>query len=150
MLTEFVKLFFTRQPQKRFQIECQLMLYFSGRNSMLRKKFQRRIYYKYHCDISHLAVIPKSTRFVHPIGVVIGSNAVLGDNVHIYQNVTLGSNFGNGNAMPKIGDGSIVSAGAKLIGGIDVGSNVIVGANSVITKDIPDDSVVVGSNRIIS
>ena len=149
MIKNIFKLLLTNKPQAKFELECQLMQYYASRFSLLRRKFQRRLYYKYHCDISHKAVIPASTRFVHPTGVVIGSGVALGEQVNIYQSVTLGSNVGNCNAMPKIGNNTTICAGAKIIGDVRIGDDVIVGANAVVTKDVPNGATVVGANHII-
>ncbi len=145
----FIKLLTTNNPQRKLVIESQLMFKMSGKSRFLRKLFQRRIYYKYHCDISHKVWIPSSTVFVHPLCVVIGSNVRLGNGVKIYQGVTLGSDVGGNNEMPSIGDGCTLLAGAKIIGGITLGENVIVGANSIVTVDVPANSKVVGVNRIL-
>lgn len=81
----------------------------------------------------------------HGMGVVIGATAVIGDDVNIYHGVTLGS---TGNQKPrrhpKIGNNVMIGAGAKLLGPITVGDNVSIGANSVVTKDIPSNSIAVG------
>ncbi len=145
---KILKLFLTRNPIKRFQMECQLMLHYSQKSRFLRKYFQRRLYYVYGCDISHSAQIDKAAAFPHPIGIVIGSNAVIEKNCSIYQNVTLGSNFASDNKMPYIKQNSSIGAGAKLIGDITIGENCIVGANAVVTKSVPDNSIVVGANQI--
>lgn len=144
----FFRWLFAKNPQKNFQLEVQLMFYFNHKIRFLRKFFQRRIYYKYHCEVSPEAKIDISTQFVHPIGIVIGSNAVVSKNCMIYQQVTIGSNFNSDNSMPYIGEGCKIGAGAKLIGGIHIGKNCIIGANSVVTKSVPENSMVVGINQI--
>jgi len=68
---------------------------------------------------------------------------LLKKNCTIYQCVTIGSTFNDNNKMPKIKSGTIVSTGAKIIG-----KNCIIGANAVVTKSIPDNSVVIGANKI--
>lgn len=65
----------------------------------------------------------------------------IGTNCHIFQQVTIGF---NGNKIPTIGNNVTVCCGAKIIGDVKVGNNVTVGANAVVTKDIPDNAVVVG------
>ncbi|MEF1170438.1 serine O-acetyltransferase [Vibrio campbellii] len=149
MKLSFLRLFTTSKPKDSMELECQMMLYYSKKNRFFRKYFQRRIYYRYHCEISHNAIIPASTKFVHPIGVIIGSNAVLNENVTIYQGVTIGTNLNTNNEMPTIGSNCTICAGAKIIGGVHIGENVVVGANAVITKNIPPNVVVGGVNRII-
>ena len=81
----------------------------------------------------------------HGMAVVIGETAVIGDDVTLYQGVTLG---GTGKERvkrhPTIGNGVFVGAGAKLLGNIRIGNNCRIGANSVVLRDVPDDSTVVG------
>lgn len=85
----------------------------------------------------------------HRICVVLAGDAVIGENVTIMHGVTIGSNVTGNNKAPIIGDNSFIGAGAKIIGNCTLGENVIVGANSVVTKDIPANSTVVGINHII-
>lgn len=139
----------TNSPSKKFSLECQLMFLFSGKFRLLRKYFQRRLFYRYGCDISHTAKIDKSVCFGHPLSVVIGSNVVIERGCHIYQGVTVGANLAGNNSMPIIKKNTTVCAGAKLIGGIVIGKNCIIGANAVVTKDVPDNSVVVEANKIL-
>ena len=143
------KLLLTRNPKKRFQLESQLMLHYSRKKShFLRKRFQRRIYYIYGCEISHTAQIHESVEYVHPIAIVIGARAIIEEGCKIYQNVTLGSDFIGNGGMPNIKKNSYIGAGAKLIGDITIGENCIIGANAIVTKSVPDNSIVVGANRI--
>ena len=86
----------------------------------------------------------------HPIGIVIAQKATLGKNCVIYQNVTIGAKSrelsGLGKSQfPTIGDNVTIYAGACVIGGIKVGNNVVIGANAVVVKDVPDNSIVVGN-----
>lgn len=81
----------------------------------------------------------------HGMGVVIGETSIVGDDVTIYQNVTLGgTGKEKGKRHPTVGNGVIIGAGAKLLGDITVGSNCRVGAGSVILSDVPDNSTIVG------
>ena len=78
-------------------------------------------------------------------GVFINRHCVIGADVTIYQQVTLGDNFASGTgAAPTIGDGVVVGAGAKVVGGVVIGPRAVIGANSVVSKDIPADTVAVG------
>ncbi|UYP46564.1 2,3,4,5-tetrahydropyridine-2,6-dicarboxylate N-acetyltransferase [Candidatus Lokiarchaeum ossiferum] len=102
-------------------------------------------------DIHPGAKIGKNLFIDHGTGVVIGETAEIGDNVILYQGVTLGGiHLENEKRHPTLRNNIIVGAGAKLLGPIILGDNVKVGANSVVTKDIPPNSIVVGvPGRII-
>jgi serine O-acetyltransferase len=88
----------------------------------------------------------------HGQDVVIGETSEIGNNVTLYQGVTLGgTSLEQKKRHPTLGDNIVVGAGAKVLGPINIGNNVRIGANSVVTKDIPDNSVVVGvPGRIVS
>lgn len=73
-------------------------------------------------------------------GIIISHNAVLGKNVTIFHQVTIGEGK---NGAPTIGDNVLIGAGAKIIGNIKIGNNVRIGAGCVVTCDIPDDCTVV-------
>jgi serine O-acetyltransferase len=81
----------------------------------------------------------------HGMGVVIGETTIIGDDVTLYQGVTLGgTGKEHGKRHPTIGDNVVIGGGAKILGNIKVGNNCRVGAGSVVTRDVPDDSTVVG------
>ncbi len=81
----------------------------------------------------------------HGMGVVIGETAVVGDNVTLYQGVTLGgTSIKKEKRHPTLGSNIVVGAGAKILGNITVGNYVQIGANSVVVRDIPPYSTVVG------
>ncbi len=81
----------------------------------------------------------------HGMGVVIGETCEIGDNVTIFQGVTLGgTGKEKGKRHPTLKDHSLVATGAKVLGSITVGENSKVGAGSVVLKDVPDHSTVVG------
>ena len=81
----------------------------------------------------------------HGMGVVIGETAIVGDDVTLYQGVTLGGT-GKEHAKrhPTLGNGVVVGGGAKILGNIRVGDNSRIGAGSVVLRDVPDNSTVVG------
>lgn len=82
----------------------------------------------------------------HGSGVVIGETAEIGDRVTLYQGVTLGgTGFAQGKRHPTIEDDVTVGSGAKLLGPIRVGHGAKVGANTVVIKDVPPNSTVVGN-----
>ncbi|NOU51923.1 serine O-acetyltransferase [Pseudoalteromonas sp. JBTF-M23] len=91
------------------------------------------------------AIVGRRFFIDHGIGVVIGETAVIGDDVTIYHGVTLGgTSWVKGKRHPTLGDGVIVGAGAKVLGPIKIGNGVKVGSNSVVTKEVPDNTTVVG------
>ncbi len=81
----------------------------------------------------------------HGMGVVIGETSEIGNNVTIYQGVTLGgTGKEKGKRHPTIGDNVVISAGAKVLGSIEIGNNVIIGSGAVVIKSVPDNCTVVG------
>lgn len=94
----------------------------------------------------------RRVKFPHPVGIIIGDAVRIGRNVQIYQNVTIGleeSKAAAGEAhYPTIGDDVVIYAGAVIAGGIVVGDRSVIGANAVITRDVPADCVAFGYNQI--
>lgn len=91
------------------------------------------------------AKIGKGLFIDHGHGVVIGETAELGDNVTLYQGVTLGgTGKEKGKRHPTLGDNVMVSTGAKILGSFTVGENSKIGAGSVVLKEVPPNSTVVG------
>lgn len=81
----------------------------------------------------------------HGGGVVIGETSEIGDNVTIYQGVTLGGiSMEREKRHPSVGNDVVIGAGARILGPVNIGNRVRIGANAVVTEDIPEDSVVVG------
>jgi serine O-acetyltransferase len=81
----------------------------------------------------------------HGMGVVIGETAEIGDDVLIYQGVTLGgTGHVHGKRHPSIGNGVVIGAGAKVLGNITIGNRSKIGAGSVVVKSVPENSTVVG------
>jgi serine O-acetyltransferase len=80
--------------------------------------------------------------------VVIGETAIVGDDVTIYQHVTLGgtnpTSGESGERHPRIGDGVIIGSGAQVLGPIHVGDRARIGANAVVTKDVPEGATMIG------
>jgi serine O-acetyltransferase len=81
----------------------------------------------------------------HGMGVVIGETSVIGDDVTLYQGVTLGgTGKERGKRHPTLGNNVVVGGGAKILGNVTIGENCRVGAGSVVLSDVPDNSTVVG------
>src|ERR1700733_6627225 len=91
------------------------------------------------------AVIGRRVFIDHGLGVVIGETAVVGEDVTLYQGVTLGgTGKEHGKRHPTLLDNVVVGGGAKILGNITVGHNCRIGAGSVVLRNVPDDSTVVG------
>ena len=96
-------------------------------------------------EIHPSAVIGRALFIDHGVGVVIGETAVIGDNVTIFQGVTLGgTGKERGKRHPTIGNNVVIGTGAKVLGNITVGSHSMIGANAVVIRDVPEHSTVVG------
>lgn len=96
-------------------------------------------------EIHPAAQIGRRVFIDHGMGVVIGETAIVGDSVVIYQDVTLGgTGKETGKRHPTLGCNVVVGAGAKVLGNIQIGDNVRIGAASVVLRDVPSDCTVVG------
>lgn len=149
----FIKFIFEyitkREIKKRASLDVRVMSFlYQRRLIFLSKYWKRKIQYKYAMDIDYRARIHSTTKFDHTVGIVIGEHAVIHENVTLLQCVTLGGSFNSTNSQ-IIEAGTILCAGAKIIGNVKIGKKCIVGANAVVTKDVPEGKVVVGYNKII-
>jgi len=103
-------------------------------------------------EIHPKAKIGKNLFIDHGMGVVIGETSEIGNNVTIYHNVTLGgiSPSINSNEQrdvkrhPTLEDNVVVGSGAQILGPIIIGKNSLIGSNAVVTKDVPEKSIMVG------
>lgn len=86
----------------------------------------------FSCYISPKSIIGRAPIFPHPVGIVIGEGAKIGDNVTVYQHVTLGRQSSNADGYPTIGSGVTIYTGAIIVGKTYIGDNCIVGANALI------------------
>ncbi len=106
---------------------------------------QNRISCVFAVDIHPAAKIGKGIMFDHATGIVIGETAVVEDNVSIMQSVTLGgTGKEHGDRHPKVRSGVLISAGAKVLGNIEIGECAKVGAGSVVLKDVAPRTTVAG------
>ena len=91
------------------------------------------------------ATIGRELFIDHGMGVVIGETAIIGNNVTLYQGVTLGgTGKEKGKRHPTVGNNVVIGTGAKVLGNITIGDNSYIGANAVVIKDVPPNSTVVG------
>ena len=105
----------------------------------------QRARHKTGIEIHPGAQIGKGLFIDHGMGVVIGETTIIGDNCLLYQGVTLGgTGKDTGKRHPTLGDNVMVGAGAKVLGPINIGSNVKVAANAVVLSDIPENCTAVG------
>lgn len=115
-------------------------------------KFLLLIKFKYTgVELKETIHVGKGLRLPHLQGIIVSDYATIGDYCTIYHQVTIGSNEHNieyRNA-PKIGNCVYIGAGAKLIGNIEIGDNVIIGANATVTKSVPNGMTIVGNNILL-
>lgn len=129
--------------------------------AIIRHRFEHKLYLKKHyfwaryfsqrtvrktgIEIHPGATIGKGFFIDHGTGVVIGETAIVGDNVTLYQGVTLGgTGKETGKRHPTIGDNVMIGSGAKVLGSFTVGENSMIGAGSVVLQEVPPNSTVVG------
>ncbi len=119
-------------------------LWNNGRES-LALFLQNRVSSKFGVDVHPAAKLGQGIMLDHATGLVIGETAVVGNNVSILQSVTLGgTGKEEGDRHPKVGDGVLISAGAKILGNIRIGDGAKVGAGSVVLEDVPPHTTVAG------
>lgn len=134
---------------------------YPGFRAVLRYRLAHKLYKKKHYFLARLiaqrgatktgidihpgAKIGKGFFIDHGIGVIIGETAVVGDNVTLYQGVTLGgTGKEHGKRHPTVGNNVMISAGAKVLGSFKIGDNSKIGAGSVVLNEVPPGSTVVG------
>lgn len=159
MLRQEVQVVFERDPAAKSVVE--VLFCYPGFHAIIHHRiahffYRRRLFFAARM-ISHInrfltgieihpgAKIGKGLFIDHGSGVVIGETTEIGDNVTLYQGVTLGgTGKEKGKRHPTIGDNVTISVGAKVLGNIKIGNNVKIGGGSVVLKDVPDDCTVVG------
>ncbi|KAJ4977257.1 hypothetical protein NE237_002363 [Protea cynaroides] len=120
-------------------------LWSQGRN-VLALLIQNRVSEVFAMDIHPGAKIGRGILLDHATGLVIGETAVVGNNVSILHNVTLGgTGKESGDRHPKIGDGVLVGAGTQILGNVRIGEGAKIGAGSVVVKDVPAHTTAVGN-----
>ncbi|UXE60986.1 MAG: serine acetyltransferase [Woronichinia naegeliana WA131] len=133
-------------PQQKIHRYYKLSRYFSVQGYHFLAKLIRERQAKYGCYISEKAIIHPSVQFAHPVGIVIGEDVVIEENVKIWQNVTLGSHGKEDSPQeyPYVESGVKIFSGAVIIGKVRIGKNAIIGANCVVVSDVPENSIAVG------
>jgi len=162
ILVKDYKAVFERDPAARSMFGwLEVLFTYSGFHALVSHRF---CHFLYICKIPFIPrLISQISRFItgieihpgaqigegffidHGMGVVIGETTIVGDNVTIYQGVTLGgTRKETGKRHPTIDTNVVVGAGAKVLGNIHIGSNVKVGAGSVVVRSIPANATVIG------
>ncbi|WKA49055.1 serine O-acetyltransferase [Geobacillus zalihae] len=158
-LKEDIEVIFEQDPAARSYLE--VILTYSGLHAIWAHRIAHALYKRKFYFLARL--ISQISRFftgieIHPgakigrrffidhgMGVVIGETCEIGDNVTVYQGVTLGgTGKEKGKRHPTIKDNCLIAAGAKVLGSITIGENSKIGAGSVVLKDVPPNSTVVG------
>lgn len=158
-LKEDVDVIFEQDPAARNYLE--VILTYSGLHAIWSHRFAHALYKRKFYFLAR--VISQASRFftgieIHPgaiigrrffidhgMGVVIGETCEIGDNVTLYQGVTLGgTGKEKGKRHPTIKDNVLISTGAKVLGSITIGENSKIGGGSVVLKEVPPNSTVVG------
>lgn len=102
------------------------------------------------CELPSQALVGSGIYIPHFNGIVISPYARINSNVTLMQQTTIGVDFEKDPfAAPTIGEGVLIGAGAKVIGDCTVGEKAKIGANAVVTRDVPAKKTVVGANRLI-
>lgn len=104
----------------------------------------RTIQVLYGIDIDCRAHLEGGITILHGVGLVIGAGASVGEGTRLYHGVTLGLAHREPDGFPQVGRHCLLGAGAKLLGPITVGDDCIVGANAVVTQDVPTASLATG------
>lgn len=123
---------------------ARLLMFFTRHNVPVLSRLYRIMF---NCDIYCLIRFP--IYMPHPYGIIMHSGTVIGRHVTVMQQVTLGSKSIGEDVAPVIEDDVYIGAGAKVLGAVRIGRGAIIGANAVVTRDVPPYCTVVGANRIV-
>ncbi len=138
------------EPGFKFTVWLRLTRYFflKGKRALpffiLSRMVYKHLEYKYSFDISYNAQIGPGLTIAHYGYIIVTSNTTLGSNCSLRPGVVFGKKLTEQTDGAIVGDNVEFGVGAKMIGNVRIGNNVIVGANAVVTKDVPDDSIVAG------
>ncbi|GKV55138.1 serine acetyltransferase [Sporosarcina sp. NCCP-2222] len=158
-MREDIRCIFEQDPAARSTIE--VVLTYSGLHAIWAHRFAHALYKRKFLFLARVvsqvsrfftgieihpgAVIGRRLFIDHGMGIVIGETCEIGDDVTLYQGVTLGgTGKEKGKRHPTLHNNVLVASGAKVLGSITIGENSKVGAGSVVLKDVPPDSTVVG------
>lgn len=125
-------------------LSTRVLLFFCRRRIPILSKLVRILY---NSDIN--CRLPAHIYMPHPYGIVMHSQAAIGERVTIMQQVAIGDKDPGESVAPVIGNDVYIGAGARVLGDVRIGDGVTIGANAVVTRDIPPGVTVVGANRIV-
>ena len=164
-IKEDVQIVFDRDPAAKSKLE--IMLNYPGLHAIwIQRGITHKLYQKKHYALARFisqiarlftqveihpgAKLGRRLFIDHGCGIVIGETAEIGDDVTLYQGVTLGgTGKESGKRHPTLGNNVVVGAGAKVLGSFTVGENSKIGAGSVVLKEVPPNSTVVGVPGIV-
>lgn len=135
------KLVYSRLTNESMKAHLYLRKMLSAKNRFVQTRYFNLLQTRYGIWISPACKIGRRFHMMHFQGVTIGSGVIIGDDCTVYQQVTLGKEKGK---FPVIGNGVTIYAGAKVIGDVTVGDGAVIGANAVVTHDVPAGAVVAG------
>lgn len=158
-IREDIEVVFERDPAAKTKFE--VVLNYPGLHAIWIHRLTHKLYLQKHYVLARFisqvarfftqveihpgATIGRRLFIDHGAGIVIGETTEIGDDVTIYQGVTLGgTGKESGKRHPTIGNNVVISSGAKVLGSFRVGNNVKIGAGSVVLKEVPDNCTVVG------
>lgn len=125
-----------------FRIHVDIKYMCMAKSPFKKKIIKNKLLKKYGCDIGLNAKFGDKFSMPHPSGVVIGDQVIIGDFCTIYQNSTIGQKNGK---YPIIGNNVTIYPSSIIIGGINIGDNSIIGAGSIVMKDVEQGTVVAGN-----
>lgn len=138
------KLSWVNIEQKIYKLYLKSHKAYERKKYLIANYYSNLIYKRYNCCISPGAQIGKNLSLPHPVGVVIGEGVKIGDNVVVYQNVTLGRKNRNVEEYPTIEDNVIIYCNSTVAGKITIGHDSVIGCNSVVLKSVESNSKCVG------
>lgn len=124
-----------------FRVQCKVRQIIQTNNLILKRLYIMRLERKYCIKMGKNAQIGKGLKINHHFGIIIGENAVIGDNCEIFQHVTIGQKNGR---YPVIMNNVILYPSCTVIGDIKINNNAIVAPNSVVIDDVPENAIVSG------
>jgi serine O-acetyltransferase len=138
-----------KDPRFRVNFWLRIGCYLNGKHflfkSILLRRIKNKLAVKYGFDTTFNVQIGKGLRIIHLGGIVVHGNCTIGENFTILNNVTLGQGKRNPSFIPAIGNNVYIGVSSVLLGKINIGNNVIIGALTFVNKSISDGITVAGS-----